>query len=388
VALVLLGAAVAAVMYFKAGDATGGSPKYTVAPVVRGDIVQSIRTTGQLAPLISVEVSTQISGQVTEVNVDFNSNVRKGDVLARIDPSTYEQNLRQAEANLAASRASHTLSKLNAERLQALREEDLVTQADYDQARASLEQSQAQLLTNEASVANARLDLERCTITSPIDGVVIFRQADVGKTVQASFSAPTLFVIARDLEKMRIIAPISEVDVWAVDAGQPVTFTVDAVPGRTFNGQLTQIRNPYTPADQKPQPGQQSTIASFDAVIEVDNQDLLLRPSLTANVSVIVERRESVLAIPNGALRVDPPADAISLAAPEEAGQQEQGSPAMVYRLPGGDRLARPEAVPVRIGITDSIVTEVIDGLREGDTVITGTPLTNDVPRGALRGML
>lgn len=369
-------AVVGALFYFKR-DVAAQNPEYTVAPVTRADIVQAVSSTGQLTPLVSIEVSTQISGLVTEVNVDFNSQVKKGQVLARIDPSTYEQQLRQAKANLAAARATHTLARLNAERLKGLRNEDLVTQAEYDQAEAQLEQSQAALLTSEAMVENARVDLERCTITSPIDGVVIFKQIEVGKTVQASFSAPTLFVIARDLTKMRIIAPISEVDVWSVNTGQDVTFTVDAIPGRTFTGRLTQVRNPYTPSDRQQQPGQQATIANFDAVIEVDNPDLLLRPSLTANVSVVIERREKVLNIPNGALRVEPP-PGVSSPPVSTVKQKEEGTPAVVYRLPGGNRAARPEAVPIRIGISDSIATEVLSGLREGDTIITGKATGSD----------
>ena len=157
--------------------------------------------------------------------------------------------------------------------------------------------------------------------------------------------------------------------------GQTVTFTVDAIPNRTFTGRLTQIRDPYTPSDKQQQSGaQQSTLATFDAVIEVDNPDLLLRPSLTANVSVIVNRRPQVLTVPNSALRVEPPRNAVPVATPPPAPSKDGGATATVYRLPGGDRAARPEAVRVRLGITDSIVTEVLEGLNEGDMVITGKP--------------
>jgi len=375
-------AAAAVVVYAKRDRDEPQSAQYTIAPVSRGDIIQAVNTTGQLAPLVSVEVSTQISGLVTEVNVDFNSPVKKGQILARIDPASYIQKVAQAEADLAAAEASATLVRLNAARLKGLRDQDLVTQADYDQAEALLEQARAALLTRKASVENARTDLERCTLTSPIDGTVIFKQVEVGKTVVSSFSAPTLFVIAQDLAKMRIIAPISEVDVWAVHPGQAVTFTVDAIPDRTFGGKLTQIRNPYTPSEkQTTQATQQSTITNFDGVIEVDNPDLLLRPSLTANVSVVVSKTENALRIPNGALRVQVPQDPDSPHRMPTLPSEESVDSAVVYRLAGGDRSAKPEPVLVKLGITDNISTQVLEGLKEGDTVITGIPSRIEVPQ-------
>jgi HlyD family secretion protein len=379
-AVVVIAAAV--VVYAKRDRDDEPKANYTIAPVSRGDIVQAVNTTGQLTPLISVEVSSQISGLVTEVNVDFNSAVKKGQVLARIDPATYEQRMRQAEADLAAAEASSTLVKLNAKRLKDLREKDLVTQAEYDQVEAQLEQARATLLTRKAVLENARLDLSRCTLTSPIDGIVIFRQVEVGKTVVSSFSAPTLFVIAQDLSKMRIIAPISEVDVWAAHPGQMVTFTVDAIPDRTFNGRLTQIRNPYTPSEkQTAQAAQQSTITNFDGVIEVDNPDLLLRPSLTANVSIVVSKTENTLRIPNGALRVQIPQDPSSPHPAPPAVPPDSVDTSVVYRLAGGNRNAVPEPVLVKLGITDNISTQVLDGLKEGDTVITGIPSRIEIPQ-------
>jgi HlyD family secretion protein len=379
---VLIVAAAAAVVYAKRDRDDQPRANYTIAPVARGEIVQAVNTTGQLAPLVSVEVSSQISGLVTEVNVDFNSVVKKGQVLARIDPSTYVQRVAQAEADLAAAEASAALVQLSAKRLKDLRDKDLVTQADYDQIEAQLEQSRASLLTRKAAVENARLDLDRCTLTSPIDGVVIFRQVEVGKTVVSSFSAPTLFVIAQDLSKMRIIAPISEVDVWAVHPGQPVTFTVDAIPDRVFNGRLTQIRNPYTPSEkQTTQAAQQSTITNFDGVIEVDNPDLILRPSLTANVSIVVSRTDDALRIPNGALRVQIPQTPDMPPPPPIPGGDESVDMSIVYRLPGGNRNATPQPVLVKLGITDNISTQVLEGLNEGDTVITGIPTRIEIPQ-------
>jgi HlyD family secretion protein len=379
----LVVAAAAVVVYAKRDRGDEPKAAYTIAPVSRGDIVQAVNTTGQLTPLVSVEVSSQISGLVTEVNVDFNSVVKKGQVLARIDPATYEQRVTQAQADLAAAEASETLVKLSAKRLKDLREKDLVTQADYDQVQAQLEQARASSLTRKAALQNSRLDLDRCTLLSPIDGIVIFKQVEVGKTVVSSFSAPTLFVIAQDLAKMRIIAPISEVDVWAVHPGQAVTFTVDAIPDRTFSGRLTQIRNPYTPSEKQntQAAAQQSTITNFDGVIEVDNADLLLRPSLTANVSVVVSKTENALRIPNGALRVQIPQSPDAPHPPPMPSAEESEDTSIVYRLPDGNRNATPEPVLVKLGITDNISTQVLAGLKEGDTVVTGIPSRIEIPQ-------
>lgn len=370
-----------AVLFFTSRKNADPPARYTVSRVSRGDIVQAVRTTGQLSPWSSVEVSSQISGLVTEVAVDFNSRVIRGQVLARIDPSTYEQRLRQAHADFDAALANQRLTKLREARLRALRNQDLVSQQEYDDADALLRQSDANLLTRRAAVENARVDLERCTVAAPIDGIVIFKQVEVGKTVVASFSAPTLFVIAQDLSKMQVIAPLNEVDIGSVMVGQPVAFTVDAVPDRTFEGQLAQVRSPYVLSDKQPQlAGPQSAIPSFDAVVEVDNKDLLLRPSLTANVAIITDRRQGVLLIPNSALRVTLPADIASTIPVNSRAVELNGTEtyATVYRLRNGDRNGVPEPVMVRLGISDRVSTEVLSGLQPGDEVITGIPVVQD----------
>lgn len=375
ISLVIAALAVVAAKRSTSSSASA-TPKYTVAQVSRGDIVQAIDSTGQLVPSVSVEVSSQISGLLSEVNVDFNSRVRKGHVLARIDSATFEQRLRQSKADLAAAKASAALNHRTVDRLKGLLAQDLVTQETYDQALAELEQAQSLLLTREAALENAQVDLERCTILSPIDGVVIYKQAEVGKTVVSSFSAPTLFVIAQDLAKMRIVAPISEVDVQNVRPGQDVTFTVDAFANRSFHGKIVQIRNPYTPSEKQAGTSAQSSsgITAFDAVIEVDNPDLALRPSLTATVSIEIARSTDVLRIPTGALRVSPPARVPPMAprgmVPSPG--NIEASLVTVYRTSTSDRSAPLEAVLVMIGLTDSVNAEVRVGLREGDTVVTG----------------
>lgn len=366
-------------LYLHRNSKDENAPKYTVARVTRGDVVQSVDAVGQLSPLVSVEVSSQISGLVTEVFVEFNSVVKAGQVLARIDPSTFEQRLRQARADLEATKATTDLAALNTHRLKGLRDEELISQQDYDESLARLEAARATLITRQAALENARVDLERCTLRSPIDGIVIFKQIEVGKTVVSSLSAPTLFTIARDLSKMRIVAPISEVDVGFVRPGQLATFTIDAFPDRMFDGRLTQVRNPYTPSDSKStQDPQQSSVASFDAIIEVENGSGLLRPSLTANVSIVVNQSLNTLRVPKSALRFRP--------ASEDKGTLERHadggtSVATVFLLPADNDSIEPQAVKVRVGIGNQGMTEIIQGLSEGQSVVTGVLPANNSPR-------
>lgn len=452
VALALLAAAGGGWYYHTSREAADEKPVFATAAVARADILQSVTATGQLDPLLTVDVGSQISGLVKKLYVDFNSKVRKGDKLAEIDPATYLQRLRQAEANLASAEASNRLQRLNAERIRSLFDQKLVTQQELDQSVAQLQQSESQLLTNRAAVENARVDLERCTITSPIDGMVMNKQTEEGKTVAASLNAPVLFTIANDLSKMQITAAVSEADVGSVQVGQQVTFTVDAFPNRSFNGEVVQVRNA---------PRTVSNVVTYDTIINVANDDLKLRPGMTANVSVIVARRERALRVPNAALRVRmpeglakvptppaaakadapkagavPAAEAPKAAAPAggegrrgggegrrggfggdltpeqrqtmreimaevgvdfrsgppTAEQREQIRRLMVARglpvpedapRPGEtsvttrtvfvlrDPAGPPEAVTVKAGITDGSGTEIVEGLAEGDLVVT-----------------
>jgi len=433
-------------------------PEYTTTTVTRGEITQSITATGQLDAVLSVDVGSQISGQIKELYADFNTPVKKGQVLVEIDPATYQQRLRQAEASLASAQATYDLSEINAKRTQELFAKSLVTQQQHDEAQAQLQQTSAQLLTSKASVENARVDLSRCTIYSPIDGIVISKLTEVGKTVAASQNVPILFTIANNLAKMQITAAVAEADIGAVSEGQAVNFTADAFPNRNFHGIVTQVRNA---------PKTTSNVVTYDTIISVDNEDLKLRPGMTANVSIVVARRDNVLRVPNSTLRVRMPESIIppknsadarrtesaarpgSSSAPQAgegggrsgrrsregaAGGQgggrrnsmlsadatpeqrqklrdliaelgidfrngppsaeqreklrkrmleegltpagEDGSGATVsthtvYRLPGGNKLAQPEAVTVKVGITDGIVSEIIEGVNENDVLIT-----------------
>ena len=301
--LVILAAAGGGWYYYQRSRDAVPPPSYSTAVIAKGSVRQVVTATGQLDAVLSVDVGSQISGLIVKLHADFNTVVKKDQVIAEIDPATYQQKLRQAEANLASTQAANKLQRLNTERTHELFTKALVTQQDLDQADAQLAQSEAQLLTSKATVENARVDLDRCTIRSPIDGMVISKQTEEGKTVAASLNSPTLFTIANDLAKMQITAAVAEADVGSVENNQTVTFTVDAFPGRSFGGRVTQVRNA---------PKTTQNVVSYETIIAVDNRDLKLRPGMTANVSIVVASRDNTVRIPNSALRVRLP----DLAAP------------------------------------------------------------------------
>ena len=443
--LLALGAAVW--YYTQRGRDAARAPEYTTATVTRGDVTQLVSATGQLDAVLSVDVGSQISGLITKLYVDFNTRVQAGQKLVEIDPATYQQRMRQAEANLASAEAAYALAELNARRTAELFQKTLVTQQDSDQAQAQLKQARALQLINQAAVENARVDLARCTIYSPIDGIVISKQTEVGKTVAASLNVPTLFTIANDLAKMQITAAVAEADIGLVAEVQRVTFTVDAFPGRNFQGTITQVRNA---------PKSTNNVVTYDTIISVDNHDLKLRPGMTANVSIVVASRTGVLRAPNAALRVRMPEGlavnpvasgkdgakpaAPSVAAPSGNSQREGGRGGMfasaspeqreqmreimaeigftpgsgpptpeqreqmrklmterglipaeqttavvtrtVYRLPRGDKTAAPETVSVKVGITDGLASEIIDGVAEGDVLLTSANIPGAKPAG------
>lgn len=394
---------------------------FNTTSVTRGTLTQTVTATGDLQPVATVEVSSQISGLIKEVLVDYNSQVKAGDVLARIDPATYVTRLRQAEAELANTKANHQLVRINAERIRSLHERNLVSQQELDQAEAQLSQADAQLLIRTSAVESVKVDLSRCTITAPIDGVVLDRPATVGKTVSASTSAPVLFILVNDLSLLQIKAAIAEADIGNVKEGQNVAFTVDAFPSRSFRGVVRQIRN---------QPVVQSNVVTYATLIDVNNDNLALKPGMTANVSVTVQERPDVLLVPNSALRAripdelklpaepaatgeakaDPTADALKTLLAEvgyQEGPDTRPTREQMQRVralaaergivlperrrggrgPSGGETAetvrtlyvpvetpsgpRAKPVDVRLGITDGINTEVLSGLEEKAAIVT-----------------
>jgi len=272
---------------------------FRTATVQRGDVTQTVSASGSLSAVATVEVGSQVSGNIAKINADFNDTVTAGQIVAEIEPSTYQARLVQAESDLANARATLELKQLNAKRAEELVGKQLISQSDADTARAELRQQEATVKNREASYQSAQVDLERCTIKSPIDGVVISRDIDVGQTVQASFSAPKLFTLAKDLREMQITANVSEADIGGVAPGQTVSFTVDAFPGRAFTGQVRQIRN---------NPTTTSNVVNYSTIIAVNNDDLRLRPGMTATATITIARRAGVLRVPNAALRFKPAA--------------------------------------------------------------------------------
>ena len=353
---------------------SSGSSSYQTATVTRGPITQVVTATGTLNPVTNVQVGSQVSGNIQKLFADFNSEVKAGQTVAQIDPALFQAAVTQAEGDLATAQAGLELAKVNAARTQKLFTEKNSSQQDVDSAMATLHKAEGNVKIKQGALDKAKADLEHCTITSPVDGVVISRSVDVGKTVAASLQAPVIFQIANDLTKMQIDSNVAEADVGVVEVGQNVDFTVDAFPTRTFHGKVVQVRNaPITVQN----------VVTYDTVIGVDNNDLKLKPGMTANVSIIIAHKDNVLQLKNAALRYRPPdAAAEPRAASGQSGPRLGGSPGG-QRPSGGARehkpertvyalsYGRPKPVQIKTGISDGIATEVTDGLKEGDKVVT-----------------
>ena len=365
---------------------SSGAATYQTATVTRGSITQAVTATGTLNPVVNVQVGSQVSGNVSKLFVDFNSRVKTGQVVAQIDPALFQATVTQAEGDLASAQAALELARISATRSQDLFARKTSSQADLDQAVANLHQAEANLKIKQGALDKAKADLEHCTITSPIDGVVISRSVDVGQTVAASLQAPVIFQIANDLTKMQIDSNVAEADVGVVQVGQDVDFTVDAFPTQTFHGKVVQVRNaPITVQN----------VVTYDTVIGVSNPDLKLKPGMTANVSIIAARKDNVLQIKNAALRYRP-AEALgaemgsqslssrsgrgaglsAVASVKTGGRDRTSSERTVYVLPGN----QPKPVQIKTGISDGVVTEVVEGLKEGDRVVTAEMAVKSQP--------
>jgi HlyD family secretion protein len=357
----------------------GDGPAYRTELVSKGDIQQSVTATGTVNAVTTVLVGTQVSGTIKELFVDFNSRVKKGQIIAQIDPSTFESQVQQAKANLLAAQANLDKSnttlvdtKRTFERNKELFAKNLIPKSDldtsdtnYESAKAQVNSSKASIEQSKASLDIARQNLAYTRITSPVDGIVISRNVDVGQTVAASFQTPTLFTIAQDLTKMQIDTNIAESDIGVVKLGQEVDFTVDAYPDITFKGKVWQKRQaPITVQN----------VVTYDVVIQVDNRDLKLMPGMTANVSVIIQTRREVIRITNAATRfrfTDRSASAgagagAGAGAKAGAGASEKKGPA-VWVLEDG----KPKRVAITPGISDGTYTEIVSGdLKEGQQII------------------
>ena len=349
----------------------GDEVAYQTLPVTRGDIIQTVTATGTINPVINVQVGSQISGNIQKLFADYNSPVKAGQVVAQIDPASFQATVTQSEGDLASAKAELELAQINLKRTQELRDRNATPQATLDQAVATLHQAEAAVKVKEGALARASVDFAHCTIYSPVDGIVISRNVDVGQTVAASMSAPVIFTIANDLAKMQIDANVAEADVGNVEVGQNVDFTVDAFPNRTFHGQINQVRNAAVTVQN---------VVSYDTVISVSNDDLKLKPGMTASAFIIVAHRENVLKLGGAAFRFRLPEAGDSTAKPSEektsfTGKRPSGKKSerrterTVYVLRDG----KPTPVQIKVGISDGVFTEVIEGLNEGDQVIIGS---------------
>jgi len=346
-----------------------GKAKYVTEKVTRGDITTTVTATGTVNPVTSVNVGTQVSGRIAALDADFNSPVKKGQIIATIDPSLFQAqvdqaraNLANAKANLVKAQATEVDAKRTWDRYKNLFERDLTAKSQMDTAEtayltAHASTVAAQTLVDQTSAAlrTAETNLFYTKIVSPVDGVVISRNVDLGQTVAASFQTPTLFVIAADLTKMQIDTTVDEADISSVKPGEEAEFTVDAYPEETFKGAVEQVRNAATTVQN---------VVTYDVVVKVDNEGLKLKPGMTADVSIITSIVKDVLRIPNAALRFKPAAAPAGASAPRPA-PAERGPAVWVER---NGQLVR---VPVKAGLSDGSYTELVSGdLKEGEDVV------------------
>lgn len=374
-------------------SANGQKTAYKFAKVEKGDLTASVAAAGTLSPVSAVQVGSQISGQIKEILVDFNSPVKAGQLVARIDPETYQYKLRQAEADLEATRSAVNVqhaqryqaqvnladARRDYERKDALLQKHFISSADRDKALTVFEAAGAQLklmeaqvknsesvvAQREAQVAQARVDLGRTEIRSPVNGVVVKRSIEPGQTVAASLQAPELFIIARDLADMQVETSIDEADVGRLQVGQKATFTVDAFPNRHFQGEVRQVRKAATVV---------SNVVTYTVIVSAANPDMTLLPGMTANVRIQTAQRDGILKVDNAALRFKPEAAAEKVSRGDtpaaERGKPRAKPPSRLWVV-GTD--GKPQPIEVQTGITDGSSTEVNgNGLTEGMAVIVG----------------
>ena len=345
----------AAMMLLGAAVMTGCSKKtgftYSEAEAAKQDIVNSVTATGTIEPVTSVDVGTQVSGVISKLYVDYNSVVKAGQVIAELDRTNLMSELSSAQASLKSAQSELDYQKTNYERYKALYDKGLISANDFEQARLSYVQAQQKTQQQKESVKKAQTNLGYATITSPIDGVVLSKEVEEGQTVASSFSTPTLFKIARDLTDMRVIADVDEADIGDVKEGQRVTFTVDAFPDDTFEGQVTQVATT------------ESNVVTYEVVISAPNDDLKLKPGLTANVVIFTMEAKDVLAVPSKALRFTPREAMLN----SDETITDTDAKEKVWVKEGSNL----KAVAVETGMTNGTLTQITKGLKPGTHVLT-----------------
>jgi len=354
------------ILLFVSFRGKGNTPEYRLESVTRGDIAATVTATGSLNAVTTVLVGTQVSGTIRDIYVDFNFPVKKGQVIAQIDPDMFEAQAEQARANVMKADAQLRDAERSHKRNQELFSRNLIPRSDLDTAETNFESARAGLEQAKAALRLADTNLRYTRITSPVDGVVISRNVDVGQTVAASFQTPTLFMIAQDLTRMQVDTSVAEADIGTVKVGRPVDFSVDAYPDVTFKGKVSQIRRaPITVQN----------VVTYNVVVLVNNRDLRLMPGMTANVSIIVNAKQNVLKVPNAAFRFRPAEKAGMQAAPASlGGKREPG----IWVLDKG----KPRRIALTIGISDGVESEVLSGdLQEGQEIIVDTVKKTATPR-------
>jgi HlyD family secretion protein len=345
------------------------NPQYRTAPVERGEIMSTVSASGTLNAVTTVQVGSQISGKIKHLYADFNSRVEKGQLIARIDPDTFEAKVNQAKADVDSARVALKDAKIKRDSRAALFQEGGISQEERDSAQASYDSAAAKLEAALSALRAAQVDLDRTYIYAPVNGVVIARNVDVGQTVAASLQAPTLFLIAEDLNKMQVDTNVDEADISRIRVDQQANFTVDAFPGEVFEGQVVQIRQA---------PIVQQNVVTYNVVVAVVNPDLKLKPGLTANVKILVDTRANALRIPNAALRFRPP----SPNGEPLAAQEKTRGASQIWILDGGQL----RGVGVKLGLSDENFIEVLEGdLKEGQLVVVGSG-TRDSSRRPQQG--
>lgn len=327
---------------------------YETAKVERATISNSVTATGTIEPVNKVEVGTQVSGIISKIYVDYNSIVKKGQVIAELDKINLESELASAKANLASSKSELDYQETNYKRIKALHDKGFISDDDFDIADLSYKKAKEAYLVQLQTVQKAQTNLGYATITSPIDGVVLSKDVEEGQTVAASFSTPTLFTIARDLTDMQVVANVDEADIGNVRDGQRVTFTVDAFPDDTFEGRVKQVRQ---------QGEEESNVVTYEVVISAPNNDLKLKPQLTANVNIYTEEIENVVSVPAKALRFSPSKEMMN-----DGEKIKDCNATNKLWIKEANIL---KAYPVKTGITNGIRTQILEGVKEGTAVIT-----------------
>lgn len=343
----------AAYFLLRGGDQTA-TVGYETSKVEKATIGNSVTATGTIEPVTKVDVGTQVSGIIDKIYVDYNSVVKKGQVIAELDKTNLISELNSAKSNLAGAKSDLDYQRLNYSRIKALHDKGLISDNEYDSAKLSYQQAESTYSMRKEAVSKAQTNLSYAIITAPIDGIILSKDVEEGQTVASSYSTPTLFTIAKNLTDMRVVADVDEADIGEVAEGQNVSFTVDAYPNETFNGVVTQVRQEATT---------ESNVVTYEVVISAPNQDLKLKPGLTANVTINTLERNNILSVPTKALRFTPTKETVN---PGDKIVDCQGAHKVWVKE--GNTL---RAYAVQTGITNGTRTQIISGIKEGANVIT-----------------